>query len=46
MSFFITRETYTVTLPLIKANPLPLEQGEVFQVSQGQKKFLQKCKFL
>ena len=25
-------------------NPLPLEPGEVFQVSQGQKKFLQNAK--
>ena len=35
---------FKVTLPLIKFNPLPLDPGEVFQVSQGQKKFLQNAK--
>lgn len=36
---------FKVTLPLKKFNPLPLEPGEVFQVSQGQKKFLQNANF-
>ena len=35
---------FKVTLPLIKFNPLPLEPGEVFQVTQGQKKFLLNAK--